>query len=101
MLLRSLGLASAGLLLCAVPASAATYTVAVRDDYFGPQVMKVRKGDKVTWINRGDDDHTVTTRRWSVALSPGERTSRIIRRDWRYVCVYHSDMTGRIACRNC
>jgi plastocyanin len=101
MLLRSLALASAGLLLCAVPASAASYTVAVRDDYFGPQTIRVRNGDRVTWINRGNDDHTVTTRKWSQVLNPGERYTRTIRRDWRYVCVYHGDMTGRVVCRNC
>jgi plastocyanin len=101
MLLRSLALASVGMLLCAVPASAATYTVAVRDDYFGPKVIRVTKGARVTWVNRGRDDHTVTTRRWTVDLAPGQRYSRVIRRDWRYVCVYHGDMTGRVVCRNC
>jgi plastocyanin len=101
MLLRSLALATSGVLLCAVPASAATYTVAVRDDYFGPRLVTVRKGDRVTWVNRGNSDHTVTTRRWNVVLSPGETYSRRIYRAWRYHCVYHSDMTARIACRNC
>lgn len=101
MLLRSFALATAGLLLCALPASAASYTVAARDDYFQPRVLGVRKGDRVTWVNRGSDPHTVTTRRWSVALSPGESYSRRIYRTWRYRCQYHGDMTGRVACRNC
>jgi plastocyanin len=101
MLLRSLALASAGLMLCALPASAASYTVAARDDYFQPRLLTVSKGDRVTWVNRGSDPHTVTTGRWSVALSPGQSYSRRIWRGWRYYCRYHSDMTGRVACRNC
>ena len=101
MLLRSLALASAGVMLCALPASAASYTVAVKDDFFNPRLVTVSKGDRITWVNRGSDDHTVTTRRWNVVLSPGESYSRRMYRAWRYRCVYHSDMTGRIACRNC
>lgn len=101
MLLRPLALASVGVLLCALPASAATTTVAVRDDFFKPRIVKVAKGSRVLWVNRGSDDHTVTTRRWNVELSPGERYSRRVRRGFRYRCVYHSDMTGRVVCRNC
>jgi plastocyanin len=101
MLLKSLVLAAVGLILCAVPASAATKTVAVRDDYFQPSITRLYKGGRVLWINYGRDDHTVTTRRWTVELSPGERYSRRIWRDWSYVCVYHSNMTGRVVCRNC
>ncbi len=96
MLLRSLALALAGLTLCALPASAASYTVAVRDDFYRPRLLTVSKGDRVVWVNRGQDRHTVTTRRWNVVLDPGERHSRVIRRGWRYRCVYHGDMTGRI-----
>ena len=101
MLLRSLALASAGLMLTALPAAAAPTVVAVKDDFFKPRLVTVSKGSRVLWVNRGDDDHTVTTRRWNVVLSPGERYSRVIRRGFRYRCVYHSDMRGRVACRNC
>ena len=44
MLMRSLTLAVAGLLLCALPASAASYTVAVRDDYFRPRLLTEQAG---------------------------------------------------------
>jgi plastocyanin len=101
MLLRSLALASAGVVLCALPATAATKTVAVQDDYFQPRVLRVYKGARIVWVNRGDDDHTVTTRQWSAVLNPGERYARVVRRDFRYRCVYHSDMTARVVCRNC
>lgn len=99
MLLRSMALASAGLLLAAVPASAGTTTVAMRDNYFRPDVKVVAQGTRVVWVNRGHNRHTVTTRRWSVVLEPGERYGRRVRRDFRYVCAYHGAMTGRVVVR--
>jgi plastocyanin len=101
MLLKALVLAVVALILCAVPASAAPRTIAARDNSFGPSVSRVYKGQRVVWVNRGRNYHTVTTRRWSEVLKPGERYSRRIRRGLRFVCVYHSNMTGRVACRNC
>jgi plastocyanin len=99
MLLRSLGLAVVGLLLCALPASAAT-TVSVRDDYFQPRLVSVAKGSRVVWVNRGSDPHTITTPAWSVRLAPGQSYGRRIYRGWSYRCRFH-DMRGRIACTNC
>jgi plastocyanin len=99
MLLRSLALASAGLMLAALPASAASTTIGVRDNYFDPSVKTVTQGTRIVWVNRGHRYHTVTTRNWSVVLSPGERYSRRARHDFRYVCAYHGAMTGRINVR--
>lgn len=99
MLLRSLALASAGVVLVTVPASAASTTVRLGDDFFRPGTTSVAKGTRVIWVNRGDSRHTVTTRRWSVVLSPGERYGRTVRRGFRYVCAYHGAMTGRIVIR--
>jgi plastocyanin len=96
MLLRAMALASAGVLLAALPASAAPVKVRVGDDWFRPRVAEVPTGTRVLWVNVGDDDHTVTTRNWNRVLNPGERYSRIVRRSFRYVCVYHDDMTGRV-----
>jgi plastocyanin len=99
MLLRSLAIASTGVLLSAVPASAATTTVRLGDDYFRPGSTSVAQGSRVAWVNRGHSRHTVTTRRWSVVLDPGERHSRRVKRGFRYVCVYHGAMAGRIIVR--
>ncbi len=99
MLVRSLALASAGVILAAVPASAASTTIAMRDDVFRPGVRSVTKGTRVVWVNRGRDNHTVTTRRWSVVLNPGERYSRRVKHGFRYVCAYHGAMTGRVRMR--
>lgn len=99
MLFKSLALALAGVLLAALPAAAATTRVYVGDDYFRPGVKSVAKGTRVVWVNVGDDPHTVTTRRWSRNLNPGQRYARVVRRGFRYRCVYHDGMTGRITLR--
>jgi plastocyanin len=100
MLVRSLALAAAGLVLAAVPAAAApTATISLGDDYFGPQARTVTPGTRVVWVNRGRSNHTVTTRQWSVRLGPGERYSRRVGHGFRYVCVYHGAMSGRVVVR--
>jgi plastocyanin len=99
MLLRSLALALACLLLAALPASAAPATIKMGDNYFQSGVRAVSKGARVVWVNQGKRYHTVTTRRWSVDLKPGERYSRRVTRGFRYVCAYHGAMTGRIRVR--
>lgn len=99
MLLKSIALASAGVLLAAVPASAAGSRVAVGDDYYNPAVKTVTKGTRVVWVNVGNEPHTVTTRGWSRRLYPGQRYARVVRRGFRYHCRFHSGMTGRIAIR--
>jgi plastocyanin len=99
MLLRSLALAVAGVLLTALPAFSATTTIGMGDNYFQPGVRSVVKGTRLVWVNRGDRDHTVTTRNWSVRLKPGERYSRRVHRGFRYVCAYHGAMTGRVRLR--
>jgi plastocyanin len=93
----SLALAAAGLLLAAVPASAAGTRVSIGDDYYNPGVKTVSKGTRVVWVNNGRDAHTVTTANWSRRLSPGERYGRVVRSGFRYHCKFHSGMTGRIA----
>lgn len=96
MLLKSIALATAALLMAALPASAATMRVRVGDDFYRPRVATVAKGTRVVWINVGDDPHTVTTRAWSRRLVPGQRYARTVRRGFRYRCRYHDDMRGRV-----
>jgi plastocyanin len=42
------------------PAGADTVTVAVVDNAFLPESLRVRVGDEVTWVNAGDSPHSVT-----------------------------------------
>jgi plastocyanin len=102
MLLKSIGLATAGLLIAAMPATAGATAQAARtrinvgDDYFRPAVKTVSRGTRVIWLNVGDDPHTVTTRRWSKNLNPGDRYVRTVKRGFRYRCIYHDGMNGRV-----
>jgi plastocyanin len=93
----SIALAAAGLVLAALPASAAGNRINVRDDYFQPGVRTVTKGTRVVWVNVGSSPHTVTTNGWSRNLNPGQRYARVVKRGFRYHCIYHDGMAGRIA----
>jgi plastocyanin len=45
---------------CAGPASAATKTTSLKDDFFVKGKLTVKKGDSVVWKWHTDDEHTVT-----------------------------------------
>jgi plastocyanin len=71
------------------------------DNAFRPRTLNISRGDRVTWVNRGDNVHTSTSNRglWdSDLMQPGERFSRRFRRagTFRYHCEIHANMTGRI-----
>lgn len=62
----------------AVPQSPSTRKVAVRDDSFSPQSLRVTTGDRVVWANEGGSPHTVTSETGkfdSGQLSPGQSYS--------------------------
>ena len=99
MLLRSVVLTCAALVLTAIPASGAVTSVNVKDNFFASPVKKVTPGTRITWVNRGNRYHTVTSRGWSVVLRPGERFSRRVGHGFRYVCLYHGSMAGRVVVR--
>jgi plastocyanin len=46
--------------VCAVPASAATRTASLKDDFFAKGKLTVTKGTTVVWKWHTDDEHTVT-----------------------------------------
>jgi plastocyanin len=45
----------------AIPTSGATSgkTVLVKDDFFGPKKLSIKKGTKVTWLWKGTERHNV------------------------------------------
>jgi len=101
---RLLAVPVAALLATSVlhPASAAvTARVKMRDDVFRPRVVTIDRGDRVRWINRGENPHTTTGSTWNAVLDPGESYSKRFRRSgtYEYVCTFHPDMTGRIVVR--
>ena len=98
-LMRALILALAIVAFVAVPASAATRTVRVDDNYFVRSdrvpVVTVDKGTVVTWRWRGDRRHNVTVDRGPVSFESKtkrsgefERTMRV-RGTYRVICTIH------------
>lgn len=101
---RLLAVPVAGLLAVGAlyPASAAvTVRVKMRDDVFRPRIVTIDRGDRVRWVNRGENPHTTTGSTWNAILAPGESFSKRFRRSgtYDYVCTYHPRMTGRIVVR--
>jgi plastocyanin len=79
-----------------------TNQIVIKDFHFDPQVLTVKSGEKVTWINRDEEPHTVvsvekqfkksgpldTDQEFSItAGAPGTYT---------YYCSVHPKMTGTI-----
>lgn len=89
----------------AVRASAPEKGAEVVIDHFAytPPELTVSAGTHVTWVNRDDDPHTVTSadrpRHFvSGALDTGERFTHVFRAPgtYAYFCSAHPKMTGRI-----
>lgn len=95
-----------GLLLVLVvqsSASAAEVMVEIRDNYFLPESITVRRGDTVTWTNYGTNGHTTgdaALAYWhSGTLDPGESYSFVFTAAGRfpYHCEFHGGMGGTVS----
>ena len=91
--------ALAALLPAAMPASAATTrNVSVRDNYFRPGSLTVRKYDTVRWRWAGRAPHNVAVARGPVKFRSSTKTTgtysrRMTRRGtYRIVCTIHPGM---------
>jgi plastocyanin len=75
-------------------------TVNIRDNFFSPRNLVIARGTSVTWVNRGEDDHTTTssTGLWDRELAPGQSFTRLFNRQgtFRYFCRFHDEMSGAI-----
>jgi plastocyanin len=91
---------AAGLLAAgATVSSAGSSAVSMGDNFFDPQKVKVGKGDRVTWTNDGDSDHTVKFKgEKNRVVSPGEQTRLKFKEEGvhKYRCTLHSEMTGKV-----
>lgn len=75
--------------------------VRMLDNLFRPRGITVEPGTRVKWTNAGEVIHTATalSGAWdSGNVAPGGSWSRVFRRagTFRYVCLLHPDMTGRV-----
>jgi plastocyanin len=75
--------------------------VVIRKFAFGPTEVRVRAGERVTWINCDEDSHTSTADggQWaSPLLAPGDAFTQIFSTtgEFSYHCEPHPFMTGRV-----
>ncbi len=76
-------------------------TVQINNFSFTPQTLTVRVGTKVTWVNKDDVPHTVTStdkKFKSPVLDTDERFSHTfsVPGTYNYFCSVHPHMTGQI-----
>jgi plastocyanin len=79
--------------------------VVVRDNFFEPRSVSIHKGDKVTWVWRGENPHNVTfvkvpktaSKRGADTRVTG-RFTRVFRKRglYKYVCTIHAGMRGTV-----
>ena len=83
------------------PVQAATIEVKIDNFTFNPQLITVKAGDTVVWINADDIPHTATSTTMafrSKALDTGDKFSFTFATpgSYAYFCSLHPHMTGTI-----
>jgi plastocyanin len=89
-----------------------TKRVAVKDDFFSPKTITIKRGTRVRWDVKGVDGHTVTFRtvpagvgrvKGTGIMDEGEHYSHTFRKrgTYRYVCRLHVSlgMKGKVVVR--
>ena len=90
--------------VCSFPAGGGvpgSTLVVIQKFAFGPAEVRVRAGERVTWINCDEDSHTSTADggQWaSPLLGPGDASTQTfsVIGDFSYHCEPHPFMTGRV-----
>lgn len=80
------------------------HTVTIEDMRYSPQTLTVRRGDRITWINKDLVPHTVTAtdgRFDSHVIGPGGSWTYVARKtgEYDYMCTLHVTMKGRVMVR--
>ena len=76
--------------------------IEIKDFAFNPQTITVKSGEKITWINRDDEPHTVVSvekqfkKSTSARHGPGIHGRRRLSGTYSYFCSVHPKMTGTI-----
>ena len=82
------------------PPESVTHVVEIRQMKFEPAEVKVKKGDRVIWLNKDITDHDVTEQAkhaWaSSALKTGQSWSLVVTESVDYFCNLHQVMKGKI-----
>ena len=77
------------------------HTVDITDFTFSPSTLRVRAGDRVTWINKDIVPHTATAkdRSWDTGkLAPNGRKTITVTAELseNYFCRFHPSMTAKL-----
>ena len=76
--------------------------IEIKDFAFNPQTISVKSGEKITWINRDEEPHTVTSADKQFKKSPPLDTDQEFTitagaaGTYTYYCSVHPKMTGTI-----
>jgi plastocyanin len=76
--------------------------IEIKDFHFSPETLKVKSGEKITWINRDEEPHTVVSVEKQFKKSPGLDTDQEFTvtagapGTYTYYCSVHPKMTGTI-----
>src|SRR5437879_7896170 len=76
--------------------------IAIKDFAFNPQTLTVKSGEKVTWINRDEEPHTIVSVekqfKKSTALDTDQEFTITVGAPgtYDYFCSVHPKMTGTI-----
>src|SRR4249920_778806 len=80
--------------------------IEIRDFAFSPQSLIVKSGEKITWVNRDDEPHTVVSVDKQFKKSPALDTDQEFTvtagapGTYTYYCSVHPKMTGTIVVHN-
>ena len=102
-----LAILSMAAMLISAPAASAQdeMTVSIQDFFFDPDQLNVAPGTTVTWVNKGQAPHTVTSTDGkeldSATLQPGDTYSFTFKDDdagetYAYQCTIHPQMTASV-----
>jgi plastocyanin len=79
-----------------------TNQIVIKDFHFTPQTLTVKSGEKITWINRDEEPHTVVSVEKQFKKSPPLDTDEVFTitagapGTYTYFCSVHPKMTGTI-----
>ena len=104
-----LAVAAGSLCLCAAwawapaaaPAAPATHTVAIEGMKFVPDVLTVKAGDTIVWVNKDLFPHTATSEKggFDSGAIPSDQSWRYVTAkagEFTYVCAFHPTMKGTL-----
>jgi plastocyanin len=101
-------IATLGLVLCSLVASGvagagkpATHTVTIDASRFQPELLTVKAGDTVVWLNKDLVAHTATSQEGgfdSGIIVPGKSWKHKLNKtgEFAYICTYHPTMKATL-----